>query len=205
MPAAVLAGGHDRSIVHPGFGAEDLSRDVSPKEGGAPMKARSPFRQFVHRACELGAVHAKVIRADSIVTAAWVRMKCQFGCGGFNSNLCCPPHSPRPEETREVIACYRRALLIHCKGDVRPTKIVGKLEREIFLSGFYKAFALGAGPCRLCRECNLKECTRPEEARPSMEACGIDVFGTARANGYPIEVVTDYSCDENYYGLVLIE
>ena len=169
------------------------------------MKRRSQLQSFVRRACELGAVGAKVIPAESIVTAPWVRMKCQFGCGGYNSNLCCPPHSPRPEETREVIACYGRALLIHCKGNVRPTKLVVKLEREIFLSGFYKALGFGAGPCRLCKECNLKECIRSDDARPSMEACGIDVFATARANGFPIEVVKDYSCDENHYGVVLIE
>jgi hypothetical protein len=38
-----------------------------------------------------------------------------------------------------------------------------------------------------------------------MEACGIDVFATARANGFPIEVVEDYCCDENRYGVVLID
>jgi predicted metal-binding protein len=173
--------------------------------GEASMKGKPQLQKFVRRARELGAVGAKVIPAETVLTAPWVRMKCQFGCGGFNSSLCCPPHSPKPEETREVIACYRRALLIHCKSDVRPTKIVLKLEREIFLDGFYKAFGLGAGPCRLCRTCNLKECTRPDDARPSMEACGIDVFATARANGFPIEVVRDYSCDENRYGVVLIE
>ena len=169
------------------------------------MKARSSLRQFVRRACERGAFDAKIIQADTIVTAPWVRMKCQFGCGGFNSSLCCPPHTPKPEETRKAIACYRRALLIHCKGDVRPTSLVAKLEREIFLAGFYKAFGLGAGPCRLCKRCNLEDCTRPEEARPSMEACGIDVFATVRANGFPIEVVKDESCEDNYYGVVLIE
>jgi predicted metal-binding protein len=133
-------------------------------------------------------------------------MKCQFGCGGFNSSLCCPPHSPKPEETGEVIACYRRALLIHCKSDVRPTPIVVELEREIFLEGFYRALGLGAGPCRVCnKKCNLQECVRPAEARPSMEACGIDVFATVRANGFPIEVLKEYSCEENCYGLVLIE
>jgi len=169
------------------------------------MTRQSQFQSFVRRACQLGAVSAKVIPAKSIVTAPWVRLKCQFGCGGYGSSLCCPPHSPRPEETGKVIACYGRALLIHCKGNVRPSKLIVKLEREIFLSGFYKALGFGAGPCRLCKECNLKECIRPDDARPSMEACGIDVFATARANGFPIEVVRDYSCEQNRYGVVLIE
>jgi len=106
---------------------------------------------------------------------------------------------------QEVIDCYSRALLIHCKGNVSPTRIVTALEREIFLAGFYKALGLGAGPCRVCEKCNLKKCIEPEKARPSMEACGIDVYATARANGYPIQVLKDHSCEENCYGLILID
>ena len=170
-----------------------------------PAKGTAPLPTFVQQAFKLGALEAKIILADTVVTAAWVRMKCQFGCGGWGSSLCCPPHTPTPDETGKVIACYKRALLIHCKADKRPTKIVAALEREIFLAGFYKALAFGSGPCRLCKECNFEECIRPDDARPSMEACGIDVYATARANGFPIEVVRDETSDQNYYGLVLID
>jgi hypothetical protein len=38
-----------------------------------------------------------------------------------------------------------------------------------------------------------------------MESCGIDVFATARGNGFPIEVVKDFKSAQNYYGVVLIE
>ena len=167
--------------------------------------ARSKYTAFVKRAVELGAKEAKIIAAESIITAAWVRMKCRYGCGGYKSSLCCPPHSPTPEETQRVIDCYEKALLVHCEDDVDVTKLIVKLEREIFLSGYQKALGFGAGPCRLCRECDESGCKHPEKARPSMEACGIDVFGTVRCNGYPIEVVKDTGSDENYYGMVLIE
>ena len=160
---------------------------------------------FLQRARELGADDAKVIDPTSIVTAAWVRFKCQFGCSGYNSNLCCPPHSPTPDQTRELLDCYSRAILVHCKARSSTKKIVADLEREIFLDGFYKAFGLGDGPCRLCDECNFEGCIHPSEARPSMESCGIDVYATARANGFPIEVVVDHSCDQNYYGVVMID
>jgi predicted metal-binding protein len=36
------------------------------------------------------------------------------------------------------------------------TKVINSLERDIFLAGYYKAFALGAGHCQLCPECTLK-------------------------------------------------
>jgi predicted metal-binding protein len=170
------------------------------------MAARKKYERFVERALALGAAEAKVIDARTIATAAWVRMKCQFGCDGYASNLCCPPHTPTPERTREVIDCYEKAVLIHNTRARRGiTAVVVKLEREIFLAGHYKAFGFGAGPCWDCKECDDRRCKHPEETRPSMESCGIDVFATARANGYPIEVVKNRKCDENYYGLVLVE
>jgi hypothetical protein len=38
-----------------------------------------------------------------------------------------------------------------------------------------------------------------------MEACGIDVYATARKAGFPIEVVTDYEQISNRYALILIK
>jgi len=161
--------------------------------------------EFLAIAKALGATGAKFISPHTVITAPWVRLKCQFGCGGYNASLCCPPNTPTPQLMREVLDGYGRALLVHCKGKVKPSKIVAKLEKELFLSGFYKALALGAGPCRLCKECNKNECTHAEDARPSMEACGIDVYATVRSNGFPIEVVKDRTCEQNYYGIVLID
>lgn len=170
-----------------------------------PSRAKPRLSQFVERARELGAAGAKAIRADSVVTAPWVRLKCQYGCGGWGSNLCCPPHSPTPEQTARVVAGYRRALLVHCRQTPRPTALVLALERELFLAGYYRALGFGAGPCHACRQCNLEGCRRPDEARPSMEASGIDVYATVRANGFPIEVVREAGDEENYYGLVLVD
>jgi hypothetical protein len=38
-----------------------------------------------------------------------------------------------------------------------------------------------------------------------MEACGIDVFKTARDNGFTIEVVLNRDEERNLFGLVLVE
>jgi hypothetical protein len=53
------------------------------------------------------------IDTGSIVTAAWVRLKCQFGCSGFGMSLCCPPYTPTPDVTRKVIDSYEKAILLH--------------------------------------------------------------------------------------------
>ncbi|HOW83700.1 MAG TPA: DUF2284 domain-containing protein [Spirochaetota bacterium] len=169
------------------------------------MAKASKFARFVRKAHDLGAPEAKIIEASSIATAEWVRLKCQFGCSGYKSSYCCPPHSPTPEQTRRALDCYAKAILLHSPGLGKLSKIAVSLEREIFLAGYYKALALGSGPCSLCRTCPEEGCRHPEKARPSMEACGIDVYQTARNNGFPIEVVTDYDCTANYYAVVLIE
>jgi len=156
---------------------------------------------------------AKVIDPRSVVTAEWVRMKCQFGCLGFGTRLCCPPYTPTPNVTRKVIDSYQKAILLHrrLKGGERErakafNETVVRLEIEIFLDGYYKAWSMGSGPCRLCKECDPTGlCKHGYEARPSMEACGIDVFKTARDNGFHIEVVRTHGQEKSAYGLVLVE
>lgn len=173
------------------------------------MKKKSlpPPEHFLSRACKLGAIEAKVVSPQQVYTAEWVRRKCQYGCDGYGEHLTCPPFSPTPQETRRLLDEYTTALLIHCpKRGLDVLQIIFTLEREAFLAGYYKAFGMTAGPCSLCERCNVqKTCCHTEQARPSMEACGIDVYQTARTAGYPIEVLQDHTCPENYYGLLLLE
>lgn len=154
-----------------------------------------------------GVLDARVIKPADVETAAWVRLKCQFGCSGFGHCLVCTPYTPTPQQMRQVLDCYKRAILIHCKPRVDVKAIVLQIERTVFLEGAWKAFGLGAGPCHLCKECELEagQCRHPEQARPAMEACGIDVFTTARRAGFPIEVIQNHSQRPNFYGLVLVD
>ncbi|MCX8117276.1 MAG: DUF2284 domain-containing protein [Desulfobacterota bacterium] len=171
--------------------------------------------RYCEKAIEKGMDDARVIDPASIVTAEWVRMKCQFGCPGYGRSHCCPPHTPTPETTRKVIDSYRTAILLHRRipdGRRRREETrhfntgVVQLEIDIFLDGYYKAFSMTSGPCRLCKECDLQQpCKHGMEARPSMEACGIDVFETARRNGLEIRVVRSPEERQDIFGLILVE
>ncbi len=173
------------------------------------MSIEKDLETFCKRAQDLGATDAKPIKAAEIFVANWVRLKCQFGCDGWGQCLTCPPNSPTPETTRKVLAEYEWAILVHVaknkKGDWKSIReIIPKLEREIFLSGYYAAFGFASGPCYLCSECNLKGCKHPEEARPSMEAAGINVYATAHRAGFPLKVVKAETDSQNYYGVILV-
>jgi predicted metal-binding protein len=165
----------------------------------------SDLSTYAHRAREMGAAGARLIGTGSVVTAEWVRWKCRYGCGCYGTNLCCPPHSPSPSETRALLEGYRQALLVHGTVQQELKDLMVALERQAFLDGLYRAFAMGAGPCGRCKECTQDRCVHADVARPAMEACGIDVFATARAAGFPIDVLRMHGEDCNHYGLLLLE
>jgi predicted metal-binding protein len=154
-----------------------------------------------------GVKKAVIISPSQVETAAWVRLKCQFGCDGYGQCLVCPPFTPTPEQTRQVLDTYSRGILIHFSTDTDVKSIIVGLEREIFLRGAWKALGLGAGPCLLCKECVLKsgQCRHSELARPAMEACGIDVFSTVLKAGFDIKVVKTMRECPDYFGLVLVD
>ncbi len=164
------------------------------------------IRQLACKALEMGAKEAKVVKVGDIVVADWVRLKCQYGCDGYGRRLTCPPYSPTPDQTRKLLKEFKWALMMRFEEEA-PTvhEVTAKMEREAFLSGYHAAFGLGAGPCPFCDKCNLKECDHPDLARPAMEACGIDVFSTARRAGFKIEVMRSTSQKPSYYGLLLVE
>ncbi len=82
-----------------------------------------------------GVIKAKIISPADVVTADWVRLKCQFGCDGFGGCLVCPPFTPTPEQMRKVLDSYKRAILIHFSEVAEIKAMVADIEREIFLLG----------------------------------------------------------------------
>jgi predicted metal-binding protein len=171
----------------------------------------NPLEGYCSQALDMGFTGAKVIDPRTVVTAEWVRMKCQFGCVRYGTSHCCPPYAPTPQTTRQVIDSYTNAILVHrrVEGGRRArdfTHILVRLERTIFLDGYHKAWCMGSGPCSLCKACDPKgPCQHGGEARPSMEACGIDVFSTARDNGFTIRVVRTLEDEQNQYGVILVK
>lgn len=168
-----------------------------------------------------GANSSKLILVKEIVVEDWVRQKCEYGCKGYARHFTCPPYTPTPGETRRRLANYEKGLLIEFtelkekQQQQKIHEIMFELEREAFINGLYKAFAYTAGPCRLCGSCEAekvqfpnkyskKECKNQKKARPCMEACGIDVFQTARNAGYKLEVVQKVGECFKSFGLLLL-
>jgi predicted metal-binding protein len=181
--------------------------NIQRKNSKSPAR-RTPkalHRELVAATLKAGALAARVIDPSTVETAEWVRWKCRYGCDGCGSSLMCPPHSPAPDQTRKMLDGYTCGVLFEAPfGEAKGIAVA--VERTLFLEGFYKAFGLGAGPCELCPACAFeKGCRHAEQARPAMEACGIDVFATVRRHGFTIDVVRGHSDRQHYFGLILVE
>ena len=144
------------------------------------------------RALEFGASDASLLASSEVVTAEWVRLKCLYGGCAAGRCLTCPPHSPEPALTRRLLDEYERVLLLRLDvpaaeaGDWlawsrRLAAMALALERELFLSGHYRAFAIAGGrACDLDEACGRpQDCTVRSQVRPGPVGCGIDVFATA--------------------------
>ena len=151
-----------------------------------------------------GADPAILIDPREVATAPWTVFKCQFGCSSYGHNHCCPPKAPSYDKTRKILDCYSTGILFRIHG-WNATAMAFRCSREIFLDGYYKTIAFGSGMCKLCQSCDPAGCRQPERAIPSMEACGIDVFATARHFGLEIDTLRCPNEKRNHFGLVLIE
>ncbi len=187
---------------------------------------------------ELKSVHPdlRLISTDLVVVADWVSWKCRYGCPAYGKHLCCPPFAPTPDETRKMVSEYSFAILVRLEvpagagreeakslaneGKTKLQRIVCDLERQAFLSGYYKAFGMSSSPCHLCESCVIEEklarnemisdydalnCRHKDIMRPSMEACGIDVFKTLDNAGYDPKVLKDYAGRIELFGMVLLD
>ena len=159
----------------------------------------------------------KWIDPQKIVVAQWVRMKCMFGCGEYGHNACCPPNVPSVTECKRFFHEYQDAVIFRFeKAVAKPEdrhkwskKVnikLAKLEREVFLAGYERAFLLFMDSCGICADCaeTREGCKEPRSARPSPESMAVDVYSTAKLFGFPIEVRTDYSQEMNRYAFLMI-
>lgn len=92
------------------------------------------------------------------------------------------------------------------KWQTRLLRLVGSVEASAFKTGFRFAAGLSGGECCLCADCvgpGGTPCRHPFEARPSMEAMGVDVIKTCSNAGMPVQLSS--SRKVKWTGLVLVD
>jgi predicted metal-binding protein len=174
--------------------------------------------ELIQNILALGAGKAALIPADQIVLAASFRDACaQNSCGAYGKYWVCPPACGEIDMLMARVRSFDQAILYQSvghfedsfdfEGMIAARRAHGILSRRIeeCLSGEFPAdhFHLSVGGCDLCTECTYSEglpCRHPDKTLLSLEACGVDVYQTAKAAGLP------YNNGPNtvtYFGLIL--
>ncbi len=155
-----------------------------------------------------GASKVAPVPVQNIVIDPRVNFKCQVPlCKYYGRSHICPPLVMSAEEFSKVLARYSFAIMVQislpaqelgadrekaARDQVRKlNEIVAKLERDAFLLGCRSRGRSGGRsmpPVRGMRRHRGRDCRFPFQARPSMEALGIDVIKTAENAGMPIDL-----------------
>lgn len=156
--------------------------------------------------------------SNDILVAHWVRFKCMYGCPAYGKKACCPPNTPGISECCKMFAEYKEVVVFHFQKQLARPEDRGqwsreeylrllKLEREIFLAGYYKTLLIPFESCNICDTCaeSRLDCKHPLKARAGADALGIDVYATVRKAGYRIEVLKDYQETMDRFAFMMIE
>jgi len=128
-------------------------------------------------------------------------MCAQNACGHYGKNWTCPPGSGEMADLKEKILSFKEGVLVQ-----KVYKLEDSFDFEGMMDGnadfnklFYEMmdflsdeigdnfYSLKAGSCDLCEQCTYPDapCIIPEKARPSIEACGINVSVLCTIAGIP--------------------
>ncbi len=169
------------------------------KENLEGLKAQARF---------LGATDAAIIPAHSLKVEDRFAEMCAAPtrCASYGLAPGCPPHAIKPAIFREQLAGYRYILVFKIDAPIADLmnerrltiareihRIAATLERAAASRGWAQARGLAAGSCKelFCgaeASCavlaNQLPCLRPDVARPSLSAMGVDFAALAQSVGW---------------------
>ena len=150
-------------------------------------------------AAEAGFTHSAPLDVATLELKDEVRAMCSANtCRAYGKNWSCPPACGELDELRQRFARYSRGILVQTVGEVEDSlDFEGMMEAEAehkrhfaelhekLLEQWPNLLALGAGTCTRCAKCTYPHapCRFPDKRVSSMEAYGMLVVDTCKANG----------------------
>ena len=146
---------------------------------------------------------AAVISADRVPVDGKFRAFCEENrCGQYNANYACPPDCGTPDEMRARLDSAKEALVLQSLWEIpgygTPEVLSSKAEHGTAVRRFrdtlrkegYDVFAVGYGPCPICKPCKRKSgepCPLPDQRVSCMSAYCVDAAALAARCALPFE------------------
>ena len=155
-------------------------------------------KERLERVLQAGATKAAYIGREAFVLSPSFRDICrEGGCGKYGRCWMCPPDIGTIEDNMAQALGFREGLLYQTIGEIEDSfdlegmeeagknhaRVTQRIRQEV-LPGFPAgSLLLSCGGCGLCPRCARLEdlpCRHPEEAVPSLEGYGFDVYRTSQ-------------------------
>lgn len=158
------------------------------------------LNDWINRARDIGFDVAAPCKIETLKPMPQIRDMCAADrCMAYGKNWTCPPHCGTIEECAARIQAYRHGILLQTVGhmkkriDTRGYRETEERHLALFQAfvkeirqEYPEALALGAGGCRICKQCAYPErCRFPEQATSSMEGYGLFVTQVCKDNNVP--------------------
>lgn len=140
------------------------------------------------------AFQSAVITTDKIIFSEYVVKACASNhCGKYNTCWTCPPAVGNLETLKDKYTKYKWAYVFTTLHKIEDSFDIEGMDisrtehqkvQDIVIKALqgYNIDWLGAGSCTICKKCTYPNfpCRFPDEAKPSVEACGIDAVQLAK-------------------------
>ena len=154
--------------------------------------------KLVETVLSAGAGKAAVIPGSKIVTSETFRDICAGNaCGRYGRCWMCPPDVGEIGELIKTVKSFPKALLYQnifeledsfdIEGMEQSARLHSRISRKVekavkplLPKGYLHLINGGCGFCETCAKVKDKPCVSPENAMPSMESYGIDVYHTSK-------------------------
>ena len=130
---------------------------------------------------------AEIIDTDKIVFDAAFRPYCEENlCGQYGANYSCPPDCGTPEQMKQKVLAYKKALVVSTEWEIEDFTQTDKLKEAKALHNAamlhlikklkadgHDGFMIGASGCSLCKPCKLasgEPCAFPDMMYSCMSA-----------------------------------
>ena len=130
---------------------------------------------------------AEVISTDKIVFDASFRPYCEENlCGQYGANYSCPPDCGTPEQMKQRVLAYKKALVVSTEWEIEDFTQTDKLKEAKALHNAamlrvikklknegHNGVMIGASGCTLCKPCKLasgEPCEHPDMMYSCMAA-----------------------------------
>ena len=150
-------------------------------------------------ALELGFDHAAPLDTGKLRALSEVREMCAAGrCQKYDTNWACPPACGTLEEMAEKAKHFSKGILIQTIGDVEDSfdfEAMAEISKQnetnfnrlvdALIDAGVDCWPMTDGTCTRCKACTYPDapCRFPDRRVSSMEACGLVVMDTCKANG----------------------